>query len=149
MANMLLEYGFISWFVSVVQESISFSNGMLTVIVLGIIYFYSMYGFSMLTAHIAAMAAPFLGVCLATSAHLMSLLPFLHISHVFADVPPIIHQGRLLSITDWDMYKHPGGLRLDLSYHWHTSVYGSSQVWPGGRLSDGGNPTHNKRIIDT
>lgn len=40
-------------------------GGFKVIIILGIVYFYSMYAFSMMTAHISAMIAPFLSVCLA------------------------------------------------------------------------------------
>lgn len=65
MANLLLEYGFISWFVDNVQASVGGITGLSAILLLGIVYFYSMYAFSMLTAHIASMAGPFLAVCLA------------------------------------------------------------------------------------
>lgn len=64
MANLLLKYGFIQWFVENVQASVGGITGLSAILILGIIYFYSMYAFSMLTAHIAAMAGPFLAVCL-------------------------------------------------------------------------------------
>jgi len=67
MANMLLEYGFIDWFVGQVSISIQGISGLNAVLILGVIYFYSMYFFSMLTAHIASMAAPFLAVCFAVN----------------------------------------------------------------------------------
>ncbi|NNF36617.1 MAG: DASS family sodium-coupled anion symporter [Saprospiraceae bacterium] len=63
MANLLLKYGFIQWFVENVQASVGGVTGLAAILILGIIYFYSMYAFSMLTAHIAAMAGPFLAVC--------------------------------------------------------------------------------------
>lgn len=65
MATLLSDYGFIQWFVDSLKEMVSGVGGMTVIIVLGICYFYSMYAFSMLTAHIAAMVAPFLSVCLA------------------------------------------------------------------------------------
>lgn len=64
MANMLLEYGFIHWFVNNLKGLVSGYSTLMVVLVLGIFYFYSMYAFSMLTAHIAAMVVPFLAVCL-------------------------------------------------------------------------------------
>jgi len=67
MANMMLEYGFIEWFVTNVRSSVSGLNGLSAILFLGVIYFYSMYAFSMLTGHIAAMAGPFLAVCLAAN----------------------------------------------------------------------------------
>jgi DASS family divalent anion:Na+ symporter len=71
MANMLSDYGFIEWFVRRLEMVVAGMSGLLVVITLGIFYFYSMYAFSMLTAHIAAMAAPFLAVCLAAGAEPM------------------------------------------------------------------------------
>ncbi len=67
MANLLLKYGFIQWFVNNVQGLVGSLAGLTAILVLGIIYFYSMYAFSMLTAHIASMAGPFLAVCLAVN----------------------------------------------------------------------------------
>lgn len=66
MANLLLKYGFIQWFVDSVQLLVSDFSGLSAIILLGVVYFYSMYAFSMLTAHIASMAGPFLAVCLAS-----------------------------------------------------------------------------------
>ena len=45
-----------------VQGWVAGYNGLMIVILLGLIYFYSMYMFSMLTAHIFAMAAVFLSL---------------------------------------------------------------------------------------
>ena len=67
MANLLLKYGFIQWFVDGVQVAVGGMGGMAAILILGIVFFYSMYAFSMLTAHIAAMAGPFLAVCLAAN----------------------------------------------------------------------------------
>ncbi len=60
MANMLLEYGFIQWFVDLTETAVGSFSGMTTIVLLGLVYFYSMIAFSMLTAHIAAMVVPFL-----------------------------------------------------------------------------------------
>lgn len=65
MANMLSQYGFIQWFVDNIQNSVSGLSGLSVILILGLLYFYSMYAFSMLTGHIAAMVVPFLSVCLA------------------------------------------------------------------------------------
>ena len=65
MASMLLKYGFIDWFVQNIEQTVTSIPAFWAIVVLGLIYFYSMYGFSMLTAHIASMAAPFLAVCFA------------------------------------------------------------------------------------
>ena len=64
LATMLLEYGFIDWFVNNLKGIVTGFPGLMVVLVLGLFYFYSMYAFSMLTAHIAAMVAPFFAVCL-------------------------------------------------------------------------------------
>ncbi len=65
MANLLLDYGFIQWFVDNLNTAVAGMDGFTVIIVLSIVYFYSMYAFSMLTAHISAMIAPFFSVCLA------------------------------------------------------------------------------------
>lgn len=65
MGNLLLEYGLIQWFVDNLTMLVSGMGGFTVIIILGIVYFYSMYAFSMMTAHISAMIAPFLSVCLA------------------------------------------------------------------------------------
>ena len=56
MANMLKTHGLIDWMVSNIEGWVVSYNGLMIVIILGLIYFYSMYMFSMLTAHISAMA---------------------------------------------------------------------------------------------
>ena len=65
MANMLKEHGFIEWMVQNLQGWVSGYNGFYSILILGLIYFYSMYMFSMLTAHISAMAATFLALVFA------------------------------------------------------------------------------------
>lgn len=67
MAGMLSKYGFIQWFVDLSQTWVSGYSGLLVILVIGLIYFYSMYAFSMTSGHIAAMAAPLLAVCLAAN----------------------------------------------------------------------------------
>jgi len=62
MANMLKAYGFIDWFANNVGQWVQGTDGILLVILLALVYFYSMYMFSMLTAHIAAMVAAFLAL---------------------------------------------------------------------------------------
>jgi DASS family divalent anion:Na+ symporter len=66
MANGLKKVGFIDWFADgsyVFIESTSLV-GIGVIIALGLIYFYSMYGFSMLTAHISAMVLAFMTIAL-------------------------------------------------------------------------------------
>ncbi len=67
MAGALKATGFIAWFADAMQGQVQAAGlGMLaTAVVLALIYFYSMYGFSMLTGHITAMVAAFLAVALA------------------------------------------------------------------------------------
>ncbi len=65
MANALKDLGVVDWFAASVQTQVSGLSGLVVVVALGLIYFYSMYGFSMLTAHISAMVAAFFAVALA------------------------------------------------------------------------------------
>ncbi|MEE9373282.1 MAG: DASS family sodium-coupled anion symporter [Saprospiraceae bacterium] len=100
MANMLLEYGFISWFVDHIQVLVSGYSGVVLVLVLGVIYFYSMYAFSMLTGHIAAMVIPFFAVCLAAGTPpMISIAIFAYFSCIcgcmtnYSSGPIIIYYG--------------------------------------------------------
>ncbi|HHZ64035.1 MAG TPA: DASS family sodium-coupled anion symporter [Flavobacteriales bacterium] len=71
MANMLKAYGFIAWFADNIGGMIQGIDGMTVAIVLALVYFYSMYMFSMLTAHIAAMVAAFFALSLGAGAPVM------------------------------------------------------------------------------
>lgn len=62
MATALRELGVIAWFTGAIQGQVSGMDSLLLVVTLALIYFLSMYGFSMLTAHIAALAAAFFAV---------------------------------------------------------------------------------------
>ncbi|MEL6255263.1 MAG: DASS family sodium-coupled anion symporter [Bacteroidota bacterium] len=75
MASMLSKYGFIQWFVDQSQLLVSGYSGIYILILLSLIYFYSMYAFSMLSGHIAAMVTPFFAVCLAAGAEPMLAIP--------------------------------------------------------------------------
>jgi DASS family divalent anion:Na+ symporter len=68
MANALKSEGLVDWFASAMQTQVSGLPSLAVVLALGLIYFYSMYGFSMLTAHITAMVAAFFAVALAAEA---------------------------------------------------------------------------------
>ncbi|MCH8128184.1 DASS family sodium-coupled anion symporter [candidate division KSB1 bacterium] len=68
MANSLKTHGFIDWFALAMQGWVANIDGLTVTIVLALIYFYSMYAFSMLTAHIAALIAAFFAVALAAGA---------------------------------------------------------------------------------
>ena len=56
LATSLKDLGFISWFAENIQQGLSGVSPVLLLLSLAIIYFYSMYFFSMLTAHIVALA---------------------------------------------------------------------------------------------
>jgi DASS family divalent anion:Na+ symporter len=77
MANSLKAYGFIDWFAVTMQVWVSDINGIAVAIVLALIYFYSMYAFSMLTGHIAALVAAFFAVALAAQAPVMLTIALL------------------------------------------------------------------------
>jgi len=65
MSKALLDHGFISWFAASVQAySVDFSP-IAAAIMLAVVYFFSMYCFSMLTGHITAMVGAFFVVSLA------------------------------------------------------------------------------------
>ena len=68
MANAVKDKGVVAWFAQTVQEYVSGLEGLTVVLVLALIYFYSMYGFSMLTGHITAMVGAFFAVALASEA---------------------------------------------------------------------------------
>jgi DASS family divalent anion:Na+ symporter len=68
MATLLKEYGFIGWFAEYMEAWVSGYSGIAVAIILALVYFYSMYGFSMFTAHILAMGATFFAVILAAGA---------------------------------------------------------------------------------
>jgi len=68
MANALKNHGFIAWFSESVSHAVTGFDGLAVILILALIYFYSMYAFSMLTAHISAMVAAFMVVALATGA---------------------------------------------------------------------------------
>ena len=57
LATNLKELGFITWFAENLQNSLSNFTPLVVVMLLVVIYFYSMYVFSMLTAHIVALAS--------------------------------------------------------------------------------------------
>ena len=67
MANMLKVYGFIGWFAVNIGDLVMGIEGMALLVIIALIYFYSMYLFSMLTAHIAAMVGLFFALLLTTN----------------------------------------------------------------------------------
>ena len=68
MANALKDMGVVDAFATAASTWFDGSPMLITVIGLALVYFYSMYAFSMLTAHISAMATAFLLICLAAGA---------------------------------------------------------------------------------
>ncbi len=77
MANSLKDKGFIDWFAANMQIFVSGYQGITVVIILSLIYFYSMYGFSMLTAHISALVIVFFSVALGVGAPVMLTIAIL------------------------------------------------------------------------
>lgn len=67
MAQRLKAEGVVDWFAKQMSEQVSGLSGVTTAIVLAIIYFFSMYGFSMLTGHIVALGLAFFTVAKAAN----------------------------------------------------------------------------------
>ena len=68
MASLLKEFGVVSWFAESAKVWVQGFGGIQVAILLALIYFYSMYSFSMLTGHITAMVGAFLAVAVASGA---------------------------------------------------------------------------------
>ncbi|WP_197525877.1 DASS family sodium-coupled anion symporter [Pseudobythopirellula maris] len=68
MASALKATGFVAWLADRVGAEVTGLPPLTTAIVLAIVYFYSMYAFSMLTGHILAFAAVFFSVALSVGA---------------------------------------------------------------------------------
>jgi len=68
MAGALKTTGFVDWFALQVQANMGSTTGITAAIVLAVIYFYSMYAFSMMTGHIIAFAGVFFTVAAAVGA---------------------------------------------------------------------------------
>lgn len=62
MANALKAAGVVGWFAAAMKGQVVGLGGVTVVLVLALIYFFSMYGFSMFTAHISALVAAFFAV---------------------------------------------------------------------------------------
>ena len=77
MANSLRDYGFIKWFADNMETLVGGFGGITVIIILALVYFYSMYCFSMLTAHISAMVAAFFAVALGAGAPTMLTIAIL------------------------------------------------------------------------
>jgi DASS family divalent anion:Na+ symporter len=68
MADALRELGFISWFAEAMKDEVVGMDPLAALLALALVYFYSMYGFSMLTGHIKAMVAAFFLVAVGAGA---------------------------------------------------------------------------------
>tara|TARA_Y100000588_G_scaffold81321_1_gene85488 strand:- start:7258 stop:8715 length:1458 start_codon:yes stop_codon:yes gene_type:complete len=68
MATALKELGFVGWFANVMHTQVTGMDWLTALLILGLVYFYSMYGFSMLTGHIKAMVAVFFLVAVGAGA---------------------------------------------------------------------------------
>ena len=77
MATTLKTHGMVDWFANVMQLMLSDMQGLTIVILMSLIYFYSMYAFSMLTAHIFALATAFFIVALAVGAPALLIIALL------------------------------------------------------------------------
>jgi len=77
MAGLLKEHGFIAWFANTMEGKVSGMGALATALALALVYFYSMYSFSMLTGHITAMVAAFLALAIAAGAPPMLMVALL------------------------------------------------------------------------
>jgi len=68
MADALRELGFVEWFASGIETQVADMNWFTSLLLLVLVYFYSMYCFSMLTGHIKAMVAAFFLVAVGSGA---------------------------------------------------------------------------------
>lgn len=89
MATQLRELGIVGWFGHLVQSSVSGLSGGVALLVLLLVYFYSMYGFSMLTAHIAAMVGAFLAIAkMGAFPPLVAIASMAYVSNLCACLTP-------------------------------------------------------------
>ncbi len=77
MATALRDQGVVAWFSEGMQGQVAGLSGHAVALVLAAAYFYSMYGFSMLTGHVTALVAAFLGVAHAAGAPALLVVPLL------------------------------------------------------------------------
>ncbi len=68
MAKALKDKGVVDWFAGNARDWVGGLGGVWAALGLALIYFYSMYGFSMLSGHITAMAAAFIGLAVSMEA---------------------------------------------------------------------------------
>lgn len=77
MSNALRDTGFTSWFADRIGGYVEGWPALAAALVLTLVYFYSMYAFSMMTGHIMAMAGVFLAVGAAAGAPAMLIVPLI------------------------------------------------------------------------
>lgn len=77
MAASLDREGVIGWAADGMQHLVADLDGVTVALVLALLYFFSMYGFSMLTGHITAMAGAFFAVSLAAGAPPLLIVPLI------------------------------------------------------------------------
>ncbi len=65
MADALRETRFVDWFAEQVQSGLGSTTGITAAVAIAVVYFYSMYAFSMLTGHILAFVGVFFTVAAA------------------------------------------------------------------------------------
>ncbi len=75
MANALRDTGFTEWFATAVGGYVTGWPALATALALALVYFYSMYAFSMLTGHILALAGAFFAAGVAAGAPPLLLVP--------------------------------------------------------------------------
>lgn len=109
MANTLKDYGFVIWFSQTVSDLLPEFNSMFLLMILALIYFFSMYFFSQLTAHIAAFIGVFFTIALNHSAPpLIIAILFAGFSTLcgcltpYSSGPAIIYFGqRYVTMSNW------------------------------------------------
>jgi len=112
MSTFLQKFGFISWFAGSLAGMTQGMTGMQTLIILGLLYFYSHYFFAGNTAQVSAMYAAFVAVCIAAGAPaLLTVLIFGYCSSLFssmthygtASAPMVFGQGYMSLKTWWQV----------------------------------------------
>jgi len=100
LASLLKTHGFIGWFADNTAIWVEGWGGLMTLLLLALIYFFSMYFFSMLTAHIAAMVTAFITLSMVGGAPLLlTIALFAYFSNLCASLtyystgPVVIYYG--------------------------------------------------------
>ena len=109
MATALGNMGVTTWFAEAAQSRVAGFDVFMVLIILALVYFYSMYGFSMLTGHIAAMVPAFFAVCLASGTPPLITIPlFAYFSNLCGSItnystgPVIIYfEMGYVSVPKW------------------------------------------------